>query len=89
MIEILKDETLKEWMNEYPYIATFMEETDNTLVVNVVLHKWKWMCENCNHAFDDPEWLESPSSENPICPECESLNIDLTASIIKHKTRTT
>lgn len=38
-----------------------------------------WKCENCGVIFDNPYWLlnTKDDSENPICPICESLNIDL------------
>ena len=74
----------KEWMNNLSYVFQFVDETDNTLIVKVTLYKDKWICENCNLGFDKPEWMVTPSSENPICPKCESLNVDLTKNITEH-----
>ena len=74
---------LKELLETYPW-AFEWDETDDVFNVSLILIKWKWVCENCNNLFDDPEWLESPSSENPICPKCESLNIDLVRNVVKH-----
>ena len=49
----------------------------------------KWTCDACGAKFDEPKWLEQPDDvENPICPKCESLNIDLTESIISKGERT-
>jgi len=74
----------KEWMSKYNKFFEFLEETDNTYIVKVTIYKGKWICENCDLAFDKPEWMVTPSSENPICPECESLNIDLSKNIAAH-----
>lgn len=74
----------QEWMGTYSHIFEFVEETDNTLVVKVTLYKNKWMCENCKLGFDEPEWMTTPSSENPLCPNCTSLNVDLTKNIVDH-----
>lgn len=42
----------------------------------------KWFCEHCDHDFDEPRWLISGSlisgyEEIPLCPKCDSMNIDL------------
>lgn len=83
MNKYLEKHEMDDLMSKHPYLITW-EETDETIDIKIELHKWKWTCENCGNTFNEPEWLESPSSENPICPKCESLNIDLTLSIIKH-----
>ena len=77
-------EEFKEWMSTLSHTFEFVEEMDNTLIVKVTLYKEKWMCENCKLGFDEPEWMITPTSENPICPKCESLNVDLTKNITEH-----
>lgn len=74
----------QEWLGKYFHIFEFIEETDNTLIVKVTLYKDKWMCENCNLGFNEPNWITTPSSENPCCPHCESMNVDLTKNITEY-----
>lgn len=71
----------EKWMKEHSHFFEFIEETDNTLIVKVTLFKDKWYCENCKLGFNEPEWIETPSSENPCCPNCESMNVDLTKNV--------
>ena len=65
-------------MLENKSFAFVWDETEDVFNISLTIFRCKWICENCNHTFDDPAWMETPKSENPICPECESLNIDLT-----------
>ena len=38
----------------------------------------KWYCEECGHEFDTPKWMTvGEDSENPLCPNCDTLNINL------------
>ena len=77
---------LKEMLEKNAY-AFLWDETEDVFNITLTVFKSKWICENDNHTFDEPAWIETPTSENPICPKCESLNIDLTKSVVEFNPR--